>query len=556
MVASYWFTPNYFVETKTPTYGYNVSGNWANAPNLFGAGGNSVQNYAAGVPFYAYVMKQTHSKSAAVISYGPAITSSYDACNTAATVLKQAGYNVSYEDVGAQLGGSFSSAVQRMQQAGTDFVMSCMQESDNITMARDIQQYGLKITQLWAERLRPVAPQPVQQPDARGLPEQQRHRPLRGGPDYAEHLSRHGQLHAGDEQVRAAFTYNGVAVQGWQSAALLADAIKAAGNNLTQANIINITNHFTANNSGGLSTVTNWATAHTTTTYPTCTAFVKVEGTKFVPVFGKGNQVFVCFAQERRRTRCRSRRRPAPREHDAGLPPGPGRSRRGSGALPGFRHPRHSLRLHLCHGGGRAGAHLSGHRGLQLRLRCPGLRLGVHLHPAGAEREPAHLAGLRASRWCSWRRRWAWSRPLPVPQDPQLQHHGQAGHRDHPVRGHPRPAPGHLREQQPVQPAEHPVQPGHRLLPHRRHPVQRDLHDRGGGHRRGPVGPGRPHALHQSRTADAGCGREPAPGPARRGQRRPGGGVGLGHLQPDGRAGRGPAAPRPPASSRPRTTPR
>ena len=45
MVASYWFTPNYFVETKTPTYGYNVSGNWANAPNLFGAGGNSVQNY-------------------------------------------------------------------------------------------------------------------------------------------------------------------------------------------------------------------------------------------------------------------------------------------------------------------------------------------------------------------------------------------------------------------------------------------------------------------------------------------------------------------------------
>ncbi len=37
-----------------------------------------------------------------------------------------------------------------MQQAGSDFVLSCMQESDNITMARDIQQYGLKITQLWA----------------------------------------------------------------------------------------------------------------------------------------------------------------------------------------------------------------------------------------------------------------------------------------------------------------------------------------------------------------------------------------------------------------------
>jgi hypothetical protein len=95
-----------------------------------------------------------------------------------------------------------------------------------------------------------------------------------------------------------AYTYNGVAVQGWQSAALLADAIKAAGNNLTQANIINITNHFTANNSGGLSTVTNWETAHTTTTYPTCTGFVKVVGTKFVPVWGTGKQGYVCLPKD------------------------------------------------------------------------------------------------------------------------------------------------------------------------------------------------------------------------------------------------------------------
>ena len=36
-----------------------------------------------------------------------------------------------------------------MQQTGTQFVFSCMQDSDNITMARDIQQYGLKIHQLW-----------------------------------------------------------------------------------------------------------------------------------------------------------------------------------------------------------------------------------------------------------------------------------------------------------------------------------------------------------------------------------------------------------------------
>jgi branched-chain amino acid transport system substrate-binding protein len=296
MVASYWFTPNYFVETKTPTYGYNVSGNWANAPNLYGAGGNSVQDYSAGIASYAYLLNQTKSKSVAVISYGPSVTSSYDACSTVASILAKNGYDVDYEDVGAQLGGSYSSAVQRMQQLGTQVVISCMQESDNITMARDIQQYGLKIKQLWLNGydrslldqysslmqgvylgLSGTVPyEAAQYPDT-----------YPGMATYIKYMNKY----------EPAYTYNGVAVQGWQSAALLADAIKQAGNDLTQANIINITNHFTANNSGGLSTVTNWTTAHTSVSYPLCSATVQVKGKKFVPIFNKGTQVFFCFNQ-------------------------------------------------------------------------------------------------------------------------------------------------------------------------------------------------------------------------------------------------------------------
>jgi hypothetical protein len=86
-------------------------------------------------------------------------------------------------------------------------------------------------------------------------------------------------------------------VQGWQTAALFARGIAAAGNDLTQANVINVTNHFTDDTAGGLSTVTNWETAHTTVNYPSCSAFLKVEGKKFVPVFGNGSQVFVCLAK-------------------------------------------------------------------------------------------------------------------------------------------------------------------------------------------------------------------------------------------------------------------
>jgi branched-chain amino acid transport system substrate-binding protein len=294
MVASYWFTPNYFVETHTPTYGYNVSGNWQGPDNLFAAGG-SVQNYSAGTAAYAYLINRTKSKKIAVISYPSSIASSYDACNTAATDLSKAGFDVTYEDLGAQLDGSYSSAVQRMQQTGTQFVISCMQESDNVTMARDIQQYGLKIHQLW---LSGYDRSLLQQYSSlmQGV-----YFNLSGNVPYEAADARFGNTYPGMKQYLAAmnkyepaYTYNGVALQGWQSAVLLAQAVKAAGNDLTQANVINITNHFTNFTAGGITTVTNWENSHTITTYPTCSAFVQVKGTKFVSVYGKGQQVFVC----------------------------------------------------------------------------------------------------------------------------------------------------------------------------------------------------------------------------------------------------------------------
>ncbi len=299
MVASFFFSPNYFVSTKTPTYGYNVSGNWANAGNLFAAGG-SVQDYSTAIGTYAYFMKQTHSKSAAVISYGPAISSSYDACSTAASGLKAAGYNVSYEDYGAQLGGSYSSAVQKIQQNGSDFVLSCMQESDNITLSRDIQQYGLKIHQLWLNGYdRSLLHQ--YQSLMSGV-----YLNINGAVPYEAAGGKYGNTYPGMQQYirvmnqyEPSFTYNGVALTGWQSAALFVQGLQklmASNMPLTQANLVSVTNTITNDNGAGTATVTKWTTAHTTATGPFCSAFVQVKGSQFVPVFGKGTQVFVCHS--------------------------------------------------------------------------------------------------------------------------------------------------------------------------------------------------------------------------------------------------------------------
>ena len=56
-VATAFFSPNLFVESGIPTYGYNVTGNWAGPTNLFAAGG-SVQYYPAAAPQVAYVARE------------------------------------------------------------------------------------------------------------------------------------------------------------------------------------------------------------------------------------------------------------------------------------------------------------------------------------------------------------------------------------------------------------------------------------------------------------------------------------------------------------------
>ncbi len=300
-VASAWFTPNYFVATNTPTYGYNVSSNWETAPNLFAAGG-STQFYSPGVPSLAHVIKATGSKSVAVISYGQSIAASYDACNAFATQLKAAGYNISFVDVSAQLSGAYASDVQRMQQAGSDMLVSCMEGSDDITLARDIQQYGLKIKQVWFNGYDQTLLNQYSSVMQGVYINLNGNVPFEAGtaPKYGNTYPGMKQYLAAMKKYEPAFIYNGVAFQGWQSAALLAQGIQAAGANLTQAAVVNATNKITDFSGGGVSTPVNWTVSHTSFTEPNCTANVQVQGTTFVPVLATGKQVFVCVGPNAR----------------------------------------------------------------------------------------------------------------------------------------------------------------------------------------------------------------------------------------------------------------
>ena len=70
-VASLFFSPNILVESKTPTYGYNVTANWAGPPNLFAAGG-SVQFLPSIAPQVAYVAQAAKAPKIGMVAYGVA----------------------------------------------------------------------------------------------------------------------------------------------------------------------------------------------------------------------------------------------------------------------------------------------------------------------------------------------------------------------------------------------------------------------------------------------------------------------------------------------------
>jgi ABC-type branched-subunit amino acid transport system substrate-binding protein len=289
-VGTAFFSPSLFVQAGIPTYGYNVTGNWAPAPNLFAAGG-SVQFYPAGAPSVAFVSRKTHSPSIAFVAYGIAASSA--ACQAEQNALQSAGYKISYSDLNVSYPGTtVATDVQRMRQAGTNMIVSCMDVQGNVTMARAVKQYGLKTTQLWFNG---NDAQTLTQNNSlmQGIYFNISHVPFTapqsqfpGLKVYLTQMKKYAPKYEFDE----------VAIQGWESAALFVQGVKMAGNNLTQQAVINADNSITSFTAGGLIAPINWKDAgHTGHAPPYCSAFIKVVGNAYVPTLNQGKNMIVCF---------------------------------------------------------------------------------------------------------------------------------------------------------------------------------------------------------------------------------------------------------------------
>lgn len=288
-VSTFSFTPAFLKQAGIPTYGWNTSGNWTGAPNLYAAGG-SVQFYTALVPEVAYLAKKAKRTTAAVLGINAA--SSGPACSAAAKKLPKLGVKVAFENL--NVGKTLASTVQRMRSKGINFVLSCMYKTTNVTLSRYMQEYGVKATQYWltggTTQLYGKYPTLTTGAYVRTTSV-----PFTLPSNVAKYYPGLNKYRTWMKKYAPSVLTSQVALSGWASGALLVAGLKVAGKNPTQQGLVKATNKINNFTATGMMTLTKWTSAHTKATGPYCTAFVQVHKTKLVAKYLNGHQVFTCF---------------------------------------------------------------------------------------------------------------------------------------------------------------------------------------------------------------------------------------------------------------------
>ena len=285
----------FFAAQGTPVFGYVVSQDWNFHPDLFGAYG-SYLDYAEVEPGLVDIAKQEKTKSVAVVAYSIAAQSK-DACGAVAQGLRNAHIRVGFEDLTFGLGASPTADVLAMKAAHVDFLISCMEGSDNLSFDQAMQQNGMtSVKTLWLQGYdRDYLKQDPA--DMVGALYLEQHVPFEAATQFPGRYPAMEQYLKTMRKYEPQWTYNDLAFEGYLNAAQFVQGLKeqaATHKPLTQANLIaaiNAEKAFTA----GLTTPVNWSRAHSDIPSILCGAFVQVEpGDVLKVVFARKGEVFAC----------------------------------------------------------------------------------------------------------------------------------------------------------------------------------------------------------------------------------------------------------------------
>jgi ABC-type branched-subunit amino acid transport system substrate-binding protein len=296
-VGTPFFTGSSILRSQAvPTFGIqeNTNEQWS-GPTMFGAGGSYISENLP-MPQVAYVAQQTHARAAAVLAYN--VAQSSGGCNAVVAGLRKYHVPTPVVDFSIPYGAATLDAdVTRMQQAGVDFVATCMDATGNIKLSETLQQHGMgSVTQYWLDGY-----------DSQIL------RDNRSALDGAYFLLQqtpfevstlYPGVYPGIDAFDAAMkryapgtSPSATALAGWVSADLFAEGLRAIGDDVTRTALVRAINRLTSFTADGAYPPVDWRVAHTGITDLDCTTFVRAEGDRFVPVFTTPQSVYSCFDQ-------------------------------------------------------------------------------------------------------------------------------------------------------------------------------------------------------------------------------------------------------------------
>jgi ABC-type branched-subunit amino acid transport system substrate-binding protein len=284
---------SFLAANDVPTFGLNVNPQWSGPPSLFGSSG-SYTNFTKPEVQPAFLAQQHHAHAVAVLAYN--VAQSQAGCQGMINGLHRYGIPVVYEDLSIPAPASDLHAdVTRMQAAGVDMIVSCMDLDGNVLLSQTMQEAGMSgVTQLWEDGYDESAIGEFTSA-MQGVYFTEPHVPFEVTQLYPGVYPGMDQFQAMLKRYAPGTLPSQAALAGWTSADLFVTGMRAVGRDLTRSRLVAAINRMSSFTADGILSPVDWRLAHTSSPPPNCNAYIQAVGTRFVAVYGTPQSVFTCF---------------------------------------------------------------------------------------------------------------------------------------------------------------------------------------------------------------------------------------------------------------------
>jgi len=283
----------YLASHDVPTFGMAVNPQWMDGPSMYGNNGSYISFSSVSLQ-PVFLAEQRHVRAAAVLAYD--VAQSQAGCEGVLVGFRRYHVPVVYEDLSIPAPASDLHAdVNRMKQDHVDMVVSCMDLSGNILLAETMQEDAMTgVTQQWDDGydesalaeyrsymqgvyfFEPNVPFEVTELDPGTYP---------GMDLFQRELRRYAPGTLPSE----------AALAGWTGADLFVTGLRLVGRDLTRSRLVAALNRLSSFTADGILVPVDWQVAHRSSGPLDCSAFIRVSGSHFVPVYGTKPSVFTCF---------------------------------------------------------------------------------------------------------------------------------------------------------------------------------------------------------------------------------------------------------------------